>query len=667
MQNFFYRDKLGKEIGPLNLSTLAQLRFAGVLNDDTPVRSADSEKWMPCREVVAAPSAPAQTQPVSTGTGKAPIPPFVVVLILVGALIYGGMTLYKSIAAKTTLSYGFSVDGKKLSALQLPEVQVDGQSFDSGSHLKPGRHEISVSLENVEPYKQHFWVFYGDKNLGVLPLEFSKGSLSVTVNPSPATVIVQHDGETLNQGTAPLTAEKLPVGSYTLIVKRGDYQETRTVEIQRQQNTNELVALNLGIVQLSSAPADAEYTLSGNGHHWQGKLPARIEDVPVGNYTLSATRRDWELDSDISAARGAITTNTTEFPYGSIEVTSEPTGLVVSTNGVEIGKTPVTLQELKPAQYTLTVSDGENDLTADVNVAPNEAVKHVFAFHYGAVKLSSTPAGAVVIRKGRGIGKTPLTLDRIPAGETLVELQLQDYASTNFTIQAVEGVTVDLSVKLISEQYLRAMKKAQEAFEAGQFTDSQTAIAAVLEMEPNDPVAIELRNEVTNAVAKAEEAARQKQADDKAHMLASLKWLDFSTVISDCTDKILVQYPVEFNDGYYDNTGKYHITGQHTEMRTRTDTSFNPIKFSQYYAGRIFGFNCPGQWTISKIEQDGSITFKGTALFDKIVATPPLNNPNAFQSLLKGQKVTIKVVASRIEHGFVNTTLYLENAEILDK
>jgi len=657
------------------------------------------------------------------------------------------LVFLSSLSRNANLSYRFSLDGNELHN-QMPTVQVDGQPFESGNHLKPGSHEISVSLENVEPYKQHFWVFYGNKDLGTLPLESSKGSLSVTVNPSPATVIVQRGGETVNQGTAPLNVEKLTVGTYTLVVKRGDYEETHIATIQRQhltqtnidlnlgnvdlsstptnaeyeisgnerhwqgklpahiddlpagdytlslrrgdyseqhsfavirqQHLETNVVMNLGIVELSSSPADAEYEISGNGHHWQGKLPAHVEDVPVGDYTLSATRSDWTLDSGISVTRGGITTNVTEFPYGSIEVTSEPTGLVVSTNGVEIGKTPITLQELKPAQYTLTVSDGDNDLMADVNVAQKEAAKHDFVFHYGAVQLSSTPAGAVVIRKGKGIGKTPLTLDHVPAGETTVELRLQDYVSTNVTIQAVEGVTTDLSVKLLNVQYLQDMKKAHDALDAGQFADSQTAIAAALAIETNDPAAIELQGEVTQASAKADEAAKTAQANAKAQMLASLTWLDFQQVIANCTDTKQVQYPVEFNDGYYqdyiDTDGKkkqrFIVTGHHTEMQTRTESTFNPMEFSEKYAGRTFAFSCPGNWSVSVVGKDGSVTLKqGRGLFgsDNIKVTAPVSNPDALKSLQKGQKVRIKGVLTKCEPGNFAQTLYLENAELLDK
>jgi hypothetical protein len=436
--------------------------------------------------------------------------PFLILVATV-VLLCGGLLAFKLIKDNTTLSFSFLLDGKQLSVGMAPTVKVDGLPFTSGCTLAPGRHELTAELQNAESFALRVWVFYGNINLGDLPLESSKGSLLVSVNPSPASVIVRRGTESIGNGDAPLTLEKLPFGDYELEIKHGEYKETHSVKITGKQRTEAKIDLNLGGMDLSSAPADAEFELSGNGRHWQGKLPTKIEDIPGGNYSLVVRRKGWELNKDISISRGSVTTNKTEFQYGSIEVTSDPAGLLVSTNGVGIDKTPLILHEVKPGQYTLAVSDGENDLPAKVSVGPKEAVKHAFVFHYGTVQLSSTPTGATVIRKGKEIGKTPLTLNHIPAGETMVELRLQDYVSTNLPIQAVEGVTTNLSAKLISERYLQVMKQARGAFDSAQYAESQKFLTSVLESEPNDPAAMELQDKVSKAAAKAEEARKEAE------------------------------------------------------------------------------------------------------------------------------------------------------------
>lgn len=64
MSAYFYRDNIGKEIGPLNLDTLSKLRLAGVLNENTFVRSEDTNEWKPLREFLPS-STITQTPPKS--------------------------------------------------------------------------------------------------------------------------------------------------------------------------------------------------------------------------------------------------------------------------------------------------------------------------------------------------------------------------------------------------------------------------------------------------------------------------------------------------------------------------------------------------------------------------------------------------------------------------
>src|ERR1017187_1585480 len=423
-------------------------------------------------------------------------------------LLCGGLLAFKLIRDNTTLSFNFLLDGKPLSVGMTPTVKVDGLPFTSGCTITPGSHELTAELPNAESFARRVRVLYGNKNLRDLMLESSKGSLVVSVNPSPANVIVRRGTEAIGNGDAPLTFGKLPFGNYDLEIKHGEYKEIHSVKIQGKQRIEVKIDLNLGGVDLSSTPTDAEFELSGSGRNWQGKLPIKIDDVSCGSYYLIVRRKGWELNTNLTINRGSVTTNITEFYYGSIELTSEPTGLVISTNGVEIGKTPLTLQELRAGQYKLTASDGENDLKADVSVALKETAKHAFIFRYGIVQLSTTPTNATVFRNGKRMGKTPLPLAHIPAGETMVELQLQDYVSTNFSIHAVEGVTTDSSVKLISVRYLQAMKQAREAFDSAHFTESLRFITNALEWEPNDTEAIKLRNVVSQATAQAEVALR---------------------------------------------------------------------------------------------------------------------------------------------------------------
>src|ERR1017187_524496 len=250
------------------------------------------------------------------------------------AVVLLGTGLFVLLKDSTTLSFSFLLDGKPLLVGTAPTVELDGRPFTSGLTVTPGPHKLTVDLQNAEPIEQWVWVFYGDKDLGLLPLVSSKGSLFVTVNPSPASVTVRQGLEVVGSGNTPLTVEKLAPGNYEVEIKHREYKETHSVKVQGRQRTEEKIDLNLGGAKLSSDPADAEFQLSGNGRQWDGKLPTLIEDVPGGAYLFTARRKGWELNTTLTVARGVTQASKIEFPYGAIEVSGDPAGLAVALNGV---------------------------------------------------------------------------------------------------------------------------------------------------------------------------------------------------------------------------------------------------------------------------------------------------------------------------------------------
>jgi type II secretion system protein G len=91
-QEYFYRDKEGRGIGPLALDALAKFRLAGVLGGDTPVRAADSADWKPCRDIIAdapasPPATPAPTAPAFGGSSTSRMKWVIVVLAAIAVVL----------------------------------------------------------------------------------------------------------------------------------------------------------------------------------------------------------------------------------------------------------------------------------------------------------------------------------------------------------------------------------------------------------------------------------------------------------------------------------------------------------------------------------------------------------------------------------------------------
>ena len=577
---------------------------------------------------------------------------------------------------RPTLSFSILLDGQPLPPGLTADVKVDGIVFASGDKLGYGEHVITVALKNTEPLTTKFHQGLSSKRLAPLKMESISGAMTVTTSPNNCNVTLRQGGAVVGRATSPARFEKLLFGDYDLEVEKSDYKEVNHMLIDEKTPKAIEVRLKLGVVNLSSVPADADYVLTGGGHNRNGHLPSLIPDVPVGDYELIVRRKGWEIRSDLVVETGMTSTSKTVFAYGAISVVSEPPEAAIFLDGVSVGKSPLTVSEIRPATYVLSASDHENELSGKIIVQPNQVTNHTFSFHYGTIQLISVPPGARVTKDGKGIGVTPLTLNPVPSGQLSLEMHKDGYVTTNFMVTVLEKETLTITNKLISERFKEAMIQARVALKQGLFAEAKRCVASALEIDPNDTDGILLREEVDLAPSKAERALQQEKADAKARELDSLTWLSFPKLVADCTDLQVVQAPVVLVDGYYENyvdsEGKkrqrFHETGKHSEMQVTTNATWNPSKFAEKYEGRIFGFNCPDRWRISKVDKDGVVVVKGGGLLsDEIRVTPATGSVDAFKALQKGDKFTIKSVVKRYEQGFLGRKLFFEQAEIVTK
>jgi hypothetical protein len=456
----------------------------------------------------------------------------------------------------STATFSFSLDGKPLPPSKYSRLLMDGKAFASGDKLHLGHHQVAVVMDEVETFTSSFWSFYGKKDLGMLPLESSKGTLKVVVSPSPTSIVLQGDDGPVCNGETELSVDNLRVGDYTLILNRGDYTEKRSVTIHRQQRTEENILLQIGSVALASDPPDADYALTGNGRAWRGHLPAQIENVPVGNYEFVTQRRDWELKADVSISQGTLASSKTVFPYALINVTSEPTGAKILSSGVELGQAPLVARVI-PGHYSFIARDGEEESSSEIDVGPSDRRAQSFVFQYGQLRVTTQPSGAKVILRGRDVGYAPLTLPKVRAGAATLQLQLDGYESKEEVFDIIADRLNDEFYQLTSLRYLyylnaardaarqyppdyrralemadeslrespgdqqatqlrqeygyaQNLKEANEAVNGGDLSIAREKADAALSLKPDDAEATDLKSRIAAAQVSREQEARQK-------------------------------------------------------------------------------------------------------------------------------------------------------------
>ncbi len=131
---------------------------------------------------------------------------------------------------RTKIQFNVQIDGKTTEAI--PEIQFNGKPIHSGDKVQPGKGVIEVTDIQFMPFRREMQVSYGRAaKYGTIPLEPSKGSVVVNVNPSPAKVILNRNGEKIREGNAPLSLDKLLVGNYELLVQRGEYEERHSMNL----------------------------------------------------------------------------------------------------------------------------------------------------------------------------------------------------------------------------------------------------------------------------------------------------------------------------------------------------------------------------------------------------------------------------------------------------
>ncbi len=117
-------------------------------------------------------------------------------------------------------------------------------------------------------------------------------------------------------------------------------------------------------------------------------------------------------------------------------------------------------------------------------------------FKYGVALLETEPAGATVIgMDGRELGTTPLPVSDIPAGRWNFQLRLAGYETVSTALEITAQATNTFRANLVNLSYTRALNTARQSLAASEYDDAMTAAAEALQVKPNDPDAIALRNQ----------------------------------------------------------------------------------------------------------------------------------------------------------------------------
>jgi hypothetical protein len=209
----------------------------------------------------------------------------------------------------------------------------------------------SAANYQAELQKEHDEEIEREKKLAA-----EKGVLNLDTNPSGAMITV---GD--SQMRSPAHFADLTPGPYTVKVHLDGYEDYKANVTISPDKPLDLGTINLDLkaadLTLTTPETGVTYTLTGpDGSTHNGTLPDKLEKLPIGDYSLTATQNDWKLPPITFTLRDhEPLTKDIKFPYAKVTIASSPAGATVRDGRTILGTTPLTLPHVRPTVMHLSV------------------------------------------------------------------------------------------------------------------------------------------------------------------------------------------------------------------------------------------------------------------------------------------------------------------------
>ena len=183
---------------------------------------------------------------------------------------------------------------------------------------------------------------------------------------------------------------------------------------------------------------------------WVADGPADRSHLSTVDYrTISVSLSVPSLTAGTSGGSGQIS----ELPQaGSMDFNAIPDGTSVVVNNVYKGMTPLTVSDLNPGTYNITLSHfGYAALSMPVTVQAGSVseVNATLVLLTGSLFVNTTPDGAQLTLDGSAAGISPATLPNIPQGNHLLNVTKEGFVTQSIPVQITTDQTTIVNVVLL--------------------------------------------------------------------------------------------------------------------------------------------------------------------------------------------------------------------------
>ena len=312
-----------------------------------------------------------------------------------------------------------------------------------------GSHRIEVKKPGFVDWSDTETVAEADQRQLVVDLQpaVKKGAILVTSDQVGADVFL--DGQ--RKDATPALLSGVPEGPHELEVKKGGMTWKQIVTVVGNQQLKVQAQLQpagppTGTLRVVSSIPGAEVFIDGE---MKGTVNSTIANVPVGQHVVevrSAGYAPQTLEVSIAAgeqrvARADLSTQPQKPQTAHLRVVTPVPNAEVFIDGSSAGPAPIDRNDLPPGKHYVDVrAKGYAEWKREVDLDPAQpTVLTAELSASGTLKILSNVSGAQVLIDGQVVGKTPLTLDTVQAGEHMVEVKQTGYVTARQPFQIAGG------------------------------------------------------------------------------------------------------------------------------------------------------------------------------------------------------------------------------------
>jgi len=390
---------------------------------------------------------------------------------------------------QATLQFALSLEGQ--AGRPFYHAELGGIPFHAGAHSGLGRKQLRIEANDAEPFVTNVFVGYGGKNLGLIRLARSRGSLELKTVPMAERVIIE--GAETNHIFTQVSSQSisLPTGRYK--VRAHFARLTTEPEVEIAANRTLALTIDPGLTKLAlrSNPTNAEFelqSLSPAGVTVRSNTPVTITDLPAGEYHLRIWREDYDKTVPVKLTATGTNELHVEFDYAKITIKSEPSGATIRDGKKLLGTTPVALT-LPTGLYRLAVAK-EGFFTTNV-----------------ALSLSANEDRAIELSLLSEAYVSALERARNSSSGFFADLD-QALAAVNAALQARPGDETALALKqgITFQRHLRDAREFRRTRQIGRALDE---VENALKLKATDADALALKRDLEKDRQAAAEAQAQ--------------------------------------------------------------------------------------------------------------------------------------------------------------